>query len=235
MKRTALIAALAALAVGSMSAQERTPRQPDPKMIEAHKELIGSLKDFARTTVLPQLTTWKGQLDGAMSAEDLQKLNGLRSRSAQLKEQGREIARSMRESWRSEDYDQLKSAREQMKGLRDQQRAIFTELKPLAEKYRPTLEAIGQDAKTKVEGWKEEGMSIVEKWMAEHKDELGDMQGHMHGMMKGFGGWMRGMDKEGRRKMIAARFMLWDGSNFLDKMEQNGAPGMEGLDEFGLE
>jgi hypothetical protein len=235
MKRTALVVALAALAVGSASAQDREIRRERPQPTEAHRELIGSLKEFARTNILPQLTTWKGQLDGAMSADDLQKLNGLRSRAASLKKQAMDYGRSMREAWRDEDYDRIREIRAKLKELRNDHRAILEELKPLAEKYRPTLEAIGQDAKPKVEGWKQEGKAIVEKWMAQNSDQMGEMKHHMRGMMHGMGKWFGRMDRGTHRKMMVARFMLWDGSNFLDQLEQHGGQGMEGLEDLNIE
>jgi hypothetical protein len=234
MKRTAFVVALIALVIGSVSAQEKMHHAPDPAMMEAHKALMGSLKEYARTNVLPQLTTWKGQLDGAMSAEDLQKLNDLRTRAAALRDKGMNQMRSMHDAWTTENYDQIKALRQQMKEIRDEHRALLEELKPLAEKYRSTLEAIGQDSKPKVENWKEEGKAIFEKWAAEHKDELGDMPPHMGGMMHGFGPGHGGMGKGMRGKMMAAHFMLWDGTDFIDKLEQ-GAPGMGGFEGMGLE
>jgi hypothetical protein len=234
MKRTALAVALIALVIGSVSAQDRMHHAPDPARMEAHKELMGTLKEFARTNVLPQLTTWKGQLDGAMSVEDLQKLNDLRARAAALRDKGISQMRTMREAWTTENYDQIKELRQQMKAMKDEHRALLEELKPLAEKYRSTLEAIGQDSKPKVENWKQEGKAIFEKWAAEHKDELGEMPHHMGGMMHGFGHKFGGMGKEMRGKMMAAHFMLWDGTDFIDKLEQ-GAPGMGGFEGMGLE
>jgi gas vesicle protein len=234
MKRTAFVVALIALVVGSVSAQEKMHHAPDPAMMEAHKQLMGTLKEYARASVLPQLSTWKGQLDGAMTPEDLQKLNILRARAAELRDKGINQMRTMRDAWTSENYDQIKAMRQQMKEIREEHRALLEELKPLAEKYRSTLESIGQEAKPKVQNWKEEGKAIVEKWVAEHKDELGDMPHHMGGMMHGFGHEFGGMGKGMRGKMMAAHFMLWDGTDFIDKMEQ-GAPGMMGPEGMGLE
>jgi hypothetical protein len=236
MKRTALIVALLALVVGSVSAQDRMHHTPDPAKMEAHKELMGTLKEYARANVLPQLTTWKGQLDGAMSADDLQKLNTLRARAAELRDKGISQMRTMREAWTAENYDQIKAMRQQMKEIKAEHRALLEELKPLAEKYRSTLEAIGQESKPKVQNWKAEGKALVEKWMAEHKDEVGDMPRHMGGMMMhGFGHKFGKMGKEMRGKMMAAHFMLWDGTDFIDKFEQGASGMMGGFEGMGLE
>jgi hypothetical protein len=227
MKRTLLALTLAALTIGTAAAQDRT-RTPDPKVSEARKELIESVKKFALGEILPQLTAWKSQLDGAMSAEDLKALNALRSRATALQSRAIEYGRAMGEAWKSENYEALKANREKMKKLGEEHKALFEELKPLAIKYRSTLEAIGQDARPKVEGWKEQGKEIFQKWVADHKDQLADMKG-MHRMIPGGLGWMGHGDK----KAMVARFMLWDGSDFISRLEQQMTqPGLGGQGEM---
>lgn len=229
MKRTGKVVAVmafAAIAVGMAFAQpsHRGPKNIDPKMAQAHKELRESLMTWGRANVLPQLRTWKGQLDGAMSADDLRTLNDLRARATALRKEKAALAAEFgkgRRDGENKTDEARKAHREQKEALRSRHKAIAEELKPLAEKYQSTLETIGQDARPKIEGWKEEAKAIVVKWFEQHKSELGDRKpGHMmrHGM-----GMFGGFKGKGR---IVARFMLWDGGDFSEEMEQmdGGSP-----------
>ena len=225
LNRMAVAVALCALTVSTASAQLRDgkPRaaKPDPAKMEVYKELFGTLKDWAKTNVVPQLRTWKSRLDGAMSAEDLATLNGLRARAAQLRKEAMATGMEMQKAWKSENYDALKASREKMKGYGEARKALFTELKPLAVKYATTLQAIGEEARPKVESWKEQGKEIAMQWIAKNKDRIGD-GGFPHmrnmGKMMGIGGGMRA-------KAAAAYFMLWDGEDFLDHMQSIGGDG----------
>lgn len=213
-----MVLALGVLTVASATAQEREGAM---RNLGLYKELITTLKSWAKTNVVPQLRTWKGQLDAAMSADDLAKLNALRARATQLRKEAVATGKAMHEAWKAENYDALKQAREKMKGYREQRDVLFAELKPLAVKYSSTLMAIGADAKPKAAAWKEEGKKIAMKWIADHKEELGDHPmpplHRMHGMM-GLGGGMR-------KKVMAAYFMLWDGGDFIDDLDQMNGQG----------
>ncbi len=196
-------------------------RRPDPQKMELVKELHDELRTFAQGKVLPTLRQWKAKLDGSMSAEDLTALNTLRARAAKLRAAMMEHGRAMRQAWKSENYEALRAHREAMKGAMEEMRAIMKELKPLAEKYRPTLEALGAEAQPVIQGWRTEGKAIVEKWAAEHRDELGDHARHMmkHDMPMGhmFGG---------SKKKAVARFMLWNGDDLpeMPAPDRDGAP-----------
>lgn len=218
LNRMVLVIAFSALAMMSATAQERQGRKHD---LGVYKELVATLKTWAKTNVVPQLRTWKGKLDAAMTADDLAKLNALRARASQLKKEAIATGLAMHEAWKAENYEALKEAREKMKGYKEQRNALFVEVKPLAVKYSATLQAIGAEAKPKVAAWKEEGKAVALEWIADHKEELGNHPlpnlHRMRGMM-GFGGGMR-------KKVIVAYFMLWDGGDFIDDLEQFGAEG----------
>jgi hypothetical protein len=230
-------AILAVVLVGGAFAQNR---RPDSQRMQIAGELHTQLQTFAQQKILPTLRQWKAKLDGAMSAEDLATLNGLRDRAAKFHQQMMEHGKAMREAWKNEDYAALKQHRDAMKGMKDEMRAIMTELKPLAEKYKTTLQAIGEDAKPAMEGWKTEGKSIIEKWKAEHKDQLGDKpappmmepggpmmgpKGHGHGMMGPEGPMpgMLGMHGKG----AAVWFMLWNGQDLPQMQRPGGQPGAQ--------
>lgn len=222
------VVALIGLAVGvAMAAQPDHggpggPCKRDPKMAEAYKGLFAALKSWGTTTVLPQLREWKGDLDGAMSAEDLRTLNDLRARSAALRTEKAAIGGEMRAARQSDDKAAAEAAHEKMKGLHEKHKAIADELKPLAAKYRSTLEQIGSEAKPKMESWKEEAKAIATKWFEENKSNFSEDQvGRMHHGMKMFGHF--GGGRMGHR--MVARFMLWDGNNLIDQMDEMGTPG----------
>ena len=222
---SAAVIALALLAFGSASAQDRGHRF-DPQRAEARKELHQSLKSWARTNVLPELRAWKARLDGAMSPEDLRALNDLRARAATLRKERAAIGSKMREAWKSEDYSALKSNRERMKEFKGEQKKLMEDLRPLAQEYRNMLEQIGNDAKPKIEAWKNDARGIIERWMQSHKDQLDKGGKPFHGMpgMRQFHGFGHG---HGQKAMVA-RFMLWDGSDFIDQAEQMFNGGAEG-------
>lgn len=212
-------AALALVVVVGATAQGR---QPDPAKMELVRELHTELRTFAQTTILPTLRQWKARLDGAMSPEDLAALNGLRDRAAKLRASMMEHGRAMRQAWTREDYEALRAHRDAMKGSMEELHAIMKELKPLAEKYRSTLEAIDTEARPAIEGWKMQGKEIVTKWAEAHREELGDHPKHM---MK------PGMPMHhmfgGDRKKAVAKFMLWNGDDLpeMPAPDRDGGPG----------
>jgi len=211
----------AALALAVTTGTVAQGRRPDPQKMELVKELHNELRTFAQGKILPTLRQWKAKLDGSMSAEDLTALNTLRARAAKLRDAMMEHGRAMRQAWKSEDDAALRTHRDAMKGLMGELHAIMKELKPLAEKYRSTLEAIGAEARPVIQEWRTEGKAIVEKWAAEHRDELGDHPRHMmrHGMPMShmFGG---------PKKKTVARFMLWNGDDLpeMPTPDRNGPP-----------
>jgi len=205
---TRILLSVAALALVIASGAVAQGRRPDKQKMELARELHGQLSTYASEKVLPMLRRWKAQLDGAMTADDLAALNDLRSRAKKLRATLVEHGKGLRAAWKSEDYDALRQHREGMKGMKDELHAILSELKPLAEKYRPTLEAIGAEAQPMIQEWRTEGKAIIEKWAVDHRDELGDHPRHLmkHGMSMGP---MLG----GSKKKAVAHFMLWSGED----------------------
>lgn len=229
----AALVVLAAVAVGAAVGQPRVHghgdghcrgKEMDPKTAAAFKALHQELATWGRANVLPQLRTWKGQLDGAMSADDLRTLNDLRTRAAAVNKEKMALMAQKHAARENDNRAEAKDIREKMKAIHEKRQQIATELKPLAEKYRSTLMAIGEEAKPKAEEWKEEGKKIATNWMNAHKDELGEHpMGGLHHMGRLFGGFKGGRIGKG----IAARFMLWDGGDLIEQMQQE-MPGMDG-------
>jgi hypothetical protein len=211
-----MILLLGLLLIGTVQAQERT-RTPNPEMNGAFKELMQSVRTYVQANVLPQLRTWKSQLDGAMSPEDLKALNDLRARATELRKQRIAAAMAMREAWKREDYTAVKTHRDRMKEIGGDMKELLPAVRPIAREYRSTLEELGAAAKPFIENWKSEGKELFIQWYQTHKDEIGDRPfPRLHGKFGHFG-----------KKMTVARFMLWDGGDFMQEMEhltpENGA------------
>ncbi len=197
------------------------------------KELRSTFVSWAQKEAMPQLREWKGTLDDAMSAEDLAKLNELRAESTQLRNEKRALAKQMREAWKAEGKEARGKFNEERSALKERRNALMEQLKPLAERYAPTLKQLGEEAKVEAKGWKKEAKSMFLNWMSENKEalvELEDNGGHFghKGLMKMF----RKFKPDMKRKAMVARFMLWDGNDFLKEMEASGTDGgvMDGMD-----
>ncbi len=217
--------ALIGLAVGIAVAQPRHkgPREHDPKKTEVYKGLFESLKTWGQSAVLPQVLQWKSDLDGALSSDDLRTLNDLRSRAALLRKEQAALAQQIAAARKNGNDDAAKAAREKMKEMRGKHKELAEAVKPLAEKYSPTLATIGDEAKAKMKAWKEEAQGIALKWFEQNKSGFTQEQiERMGGDMKRFSHFGGGkMMKRG----IVVRFMLWDGNDAIGQMEGLMAPG----------
>lgn len=240
MKRLAL--ALALLVTMSMPALAQrgghgSMKWLDEGTLSAAKELGRSLAAWARTDVMPELQTWKTRLDNSLTPADLAKLNELRASAAELHARRSTLARSMREAWKSENYDELKRTRDAMKNLRAEREAILAELKPIADRSRTTLVAIGETARPKVREWADEARTIGESWWEQHKGTVNPMAAQAIGrLMKHRHDLFMMVEPKLRTKAAAARFMLWNGEDFtrqIEQMLQNGD--VEGIRELNLE
>src|SRR4051812_2537003 len=101
--KVALAVALCALSIGLIAAQQRGGGGGKHGCQGPNKEMVAALKTWAQANVLPQLRTWKATLDGAMSAEDLQKLNALRARATQLRKDAMAAGEAMHAAPKGDD------------------------------------------------------------------------------------------------------------------------------------
>ena len=240
MKRHVLtLALLVAIASPTLAqrGEHRSMKWLDEPTLAAARTLVTSLGEWARTDVLPEARAWKAELDNSLSPADLAKLNDLRRQAASLRERSKANAKTMREAWKSEDYDALKSARAAKKSLAEERRAIIEELKPIAEAGRVTLEAIRERAHPKLRTWTDEARAIGEKWYEEHKETISPVAAHaIGGVMRHRGNLFAMLEPKLRTKAAVARFMLWDGEDFtrgVEAMMQNGS--VEGLQDMSIE
>lgn len=199
-KHLLLVAAALFLSISVLSARS------DEQQAARH-ELRTQLSQFAKSTVFPSLNVWKSQLDLAMQPDDLKALNALRDRASDLRKQRKQAMKSMHESWQNEDYTTLKSSRDQLEVLKQERDKLFAELKPIAIKYKETLQAIGETAKPKVKEWKEKGREIVTSWAESHPDMAAKARGFKGGFLSHLG--------KGGKKAAVARFMLWNGDETI--------------------
>jgi hypothetical protein len=210
-------AALALLAGSVVLAQQ--PNKPNPERQAARQQLRQTMIEWAQTTIWPTLTQWKNQLDAAMDPQDLTTLNGLRARAATLRKEFMAQRNNMRTAWQDEDYDALKNHRDALKGMRQQRHDLLKELKPLAIKYRETLQQIGETAKPQVTQWRETARQKVEEWLAANTDGFGRRPFGFYGAPWQGWGKMFGVDGQMQKKRAAARFMLWNGEAMTEQPE----------------
>ncbi|MCX6155171.1 MAG: T9SS type A sorting domain-containing protein [Candidatus Kapabacteria bacterium] len=199
--------------------------QTSPK--ELFQELRTQLNNYKTNNIIPSLSKWKNQLDNAMAKDDLTKLNELRSQATALRERIKSEAKEMN---KNSDPEQKK---ENMKGIwkqnTEQFKALAEQLKPIAVKYKSTLEDIGTFAKPNAETWKNEIKSIVESWKNSHSDELKQIM-DKPGAKEKLENFKQKMNflQNFKKKAVVARFMLWDGKdiNFdeVQNSESNDLP-----------
>lgn len=202
---------IALIAAAALPAIAQNTDRANPQQDAARGELRSTLTNWAKAEVVPQLLAWKHTLDGAMSPADLDALNRLRARASALRSEFMANALEMHNAWKDEDYAALKGARDRMKELASARTALMQELKPLAISYRSTLESIGAQAKPRVSEWAAKSREIVKAWAASRKDGGGDgPMWHGHAPFDGKMGMWK-MNEEMRKKIMVARFMLWDG------------------------
>ena len=192
----------------------------DKEKVEERAELREQLLQWAQQRILPQLSEWKKELDAGMKADDLARLNQLRSRAAELRGKVREHLQGLREAWKNEEKEGIIKHRTALSETRKAWLDILDELEPLAFDYRETLKQIGTKAKPVLQEWKKEGKEIVQQWAEEHEDQpsvksLARLlkRGNLPGM--GIGGSYL------KRKRVA-RFMLWDGETIPASEEGSG-------------
>jgi hypothetical protein len=114
--------------------------------------------------------------------------------------------------------------REEREMMHEQAEQIREQAVEIAEEYMPQLEAIGAELSVKAEEWEKELLKITEQAMtlrdesSKCRTKLGK-KGHF---MKSFD--IETMDDE-VKKAMAARFLLWDGSDmFGESPEFSSAP-----------
>jgi len=203
--------------------QQKAPK--DPAKVEALKELRTKIVSFFQNTVEPEMLKWKAQLDAAMSPADLQALNKLRKEAMEVQLDEQTANRRILEAWKDEDYATLKKSRDAKKDLDKDRKELLADLKPIAVKYKSTLVAIGEVAKPKAAEWKADGKKVIESWVVKYKDTFGEdgMKQALAMLTRRFAG-IPGLDKDTKAKVAAAKFMLWDGSDFTKTFE-NGVQG----------
>ena len=213
------------------------PKFKNKEKPAAMKELQSDMKNFFTSDIYPELKKWKTKLDGDLSKEDLSKLNSLRQKAVELKKEMKE-KRSEFQTERKEGNKKPKSdMRDQMKDTRDNMQALGKEVAPLAEKYKSTIQSIGDLAKPKIEAWKAHGKEIFTSWKDKNKDELQAIKENnpkanfdMKNVPRmGF----FDSTKDGNKQRMVVMFMLWDGE--LASFEQEFTAPINMQKDMGIE
>lgn len=238
MKRFAIVFALLAL-MAMPAAAQRHDRMKwfDEATMNAAKQLAANLISWARADVIPEVQNWKNQLDNAMDPADLTKLNELRRKATALKARQTSLHKSVRDAWKSEDYNALKSAREEIKKLHAERKVIVEQLKPIAMANRATLESIGVTARPKIKEWIEQARAIGQRWYEANSSVINPMAAAAIGrLMQHKGDLFALVEPKLRTKAAVARFMLWNGDDVTREFEQMIEGGdIEQIHELNLE
>ncbi|MFH0990067.1 MAG: T9SS type A sorting domain-containing protein [bacterium] len=201
------------LALNNMKNILGTDRKFDQPSVRVLNILLKSIHDWAQQNVVPRLRRWKGGLDNAMAQEDLRALNSLRDRAASLKQREQRITNAIKDATTRGDRTTLQSMKEKLEEVKKSQKALLEELKPIAVKYKSTLEEIGKVAKPAGQQWKEDVAKIGKDWYAQYENVLGDKAKLL---LKFAVERTKKMDLLGadlKAKLRLAKFMLWDGKD----------------------
>lgn len=201
-----------------------TPKVDKAALMQKAQPLINDIKLWAKQDVVPTMQEWKNTLDRSMSSQDLASLNQLRSTAALLRQQQKDAMKAMHQARLSENEDAMEQAHTTLETLREKHTELFDNVKPLAEKYKSTLQSIGETAKPKVQSWKETLQTKVKDFLvANNLSSLGRMLHHKAGFL----------GAHHPRKM-AVMFMLWNGDNIVDELEQEFMPPMGAMQTMGM-
>ena len=211
MKKIVLLIALVVFIGSSVFSQGRVL---DQKTKDALKELYKGVRDYAQGNIIPKMKEWKGTLDHAMAADDLRALNALRDRAAQLKVKGKRLTLALRKAVQNNNASDARKYRQMIKELATERQALLKDLKPLAVKYKTTLESIGKEAKPYGKEWKDGIKKVGVAWYANYKADLTvgfrAALGKALERLKTLGGMM---DDATKAKIAVGKFMLWDGQD----------------------
>jgi hypothetical protein len=211
MKKMVLLIALVAFIGSSAFTQGKVL---DQKTKDALKELYKGVRDYAQENIIPKMKVWKGTLDHTMTSDDLSALNALRDRAAQLKVKGKRLTLALRKAVADKNTADVRKYRQLIKVLTTERQTLLKDLKPLAVKYKTTLQGIGKEAKPYSKEWKDGIKKVGVAWYANHKADLTvgfrAALGKALERLKTLGGIM---DDATKAKIAVAKFMLWDGQD----------------------
>ncbi len=188
-----------------ISAQPSSTSSHGPQQFSAMR---AEMLSWAQKEVVPSLREWKGVLDRSLSTTDLEMLNRLRDSARLLRNERMRLIKEWSVNPTTE-TEQKAERRAKMRAIGEQERALAQELKPIAERSRETLRAIGETAKPKIELWRATVVSKVEEVAA--AKGLNVDTDHKYWMMRYLP--LMGLDAQMTRRFLIARFMLWDGGD----------------------
>jgi len=161
------------------------------------------MREYCQNEMLPKLEELKKDLDSRLNKTELEKLNNLRKRAAELREEGMkkraERPQANRDSRPS--YEERQKFRAEMEEHRQKMQSIFDEVDKIIKNNNWIL----QDIEPKLEKIQPERPNF--KNNNQRRPNAPDFGQNPDGMRM-----HRGFDIE--------RFMLWDGSNFFEQAEK---------------
>lgn len=175
-----------------------------------HKEQCMENKQWMQEHMFPVLLQWKQELDALLAPEDLEQLNQLRARAAELRAQKNSIHEALRAAREENTMPTRDEIRDQFAELREQRHKLMEDLRPLAEKYEEQLQALHEQHRPTLEAWKKELKEQRQQRLSDDNKGAERPQGR-HPRCSAKRGY--------RNHHRGAQFLLWDGSPFVEQSE----------------
>lgn len=183
-------------------------------MTELTNELRNKIITYKNNNILPQMNTWKSDIDRSIKSEDLIKLNELRDRAYNLRLEGKKNFEAMKKEGFKENRDNKKKPENRDKN-REQMKEIGKELKIIISNNEQYFHQLFADAKPILRNWRDEIEDIVDKWHDDNEEQIENALKNKEGKMKPM---RQKMDKRiGGKKLAAARLLLYNGKD--DEMD----------------
>jgi len=200
-------------------------------MKELRSELHNSINNYKTTNIIPQMNTWKSDIDRNIKSEDLTKLNVLREKAYNLKLQAKKNFESMKQ-----EAAQPKNGERRRPENRDlnkkQTKEIGKELKAIINNNEDYFDKLFSDAKPVLRNWRDDIEDLIEKWHDDNEELIEEAMENQDGKFKPRQPKMDGM--MGGKKFAAARILLYNGkSDDLEMDETFQKNGIEDLDDYG--
>ena len=195
-------------------------------MKEVRDELRNSINNYKTTNIIPQMNTWKSDIDRNIKSEDLTKLNQLREKAYNLRlEAKKNFEAKAKDGFGEKRSDRKKPENRDHK--KNEMKEIGKELKAIINNNEEYFDKLFADAKPILRNWRDDIEDIIEKWHEDNEELIEEARENKDGKFRPRHPRMDGMI--GGKKMAAARILLYNGKD--DEMDD--AFMKEGIDEPG--
>lgn len=173
-----------------------------------HRNMKPEMKAYLEENILPIVKIQRQELDKALSQEEIERLDEIRSEMKSMRTLQLEKHKSLRES----DEKPSLEERKEMRSYRNKMHEMMDEVAVMAEKYDAEISALLDEIKPEMENWKNDMKSS----MGENRQHKGQHQRNERCITSGNG---NGRKLNGRRHknfhgmkniLSPERFLLWN-------------------------